>query len=596
MSWLLGVLILSLIVRLVALGWSLVLVLRTEYRYVGALTLLLVLITLRDALLMGIDGPLADTVESLATAALVALLISLAALGSVFGFSQVCAAQAVAEQQIEAVRAGQIGSWRWDVATNQLHIDSIFKHLLGYEDDEIPDPIGDWKVLVLPEDRQLLNEHITRFLATTNDFCELRSRVRHKQGHPLPVLIRGRAVRNSEQVAQRLFGIATTLIDEAWIADVRESEQRLYQVTDAIKEVFWLATADQSRTLYVNRAYETVWGRSRERLYAHPGDWLEAVIPEDRERVARLMLHGGGTYDVEYRIQHPDGSIRWIHDRGFPVLNAQGDVYRLAGLAEDVTRWKEADQQLRLIQTAVDQINDAVCITTAELDPPGPQIVYVNPAFTRMTGYSAAEVLGKTPRILQGPKTDRRVLDQLREALSQQRSYSGEVINYRKDGTEFWLRWHIAPVWDEAGRLTHWFAVQRDVSEQRRAAEALRDSERRYRLLAEYSTDLVSRHDPNGVCLFVSPSARTVLGYEPDALMGKRTLDFVHPEDMHNVQRTVGNLSDATDQFQVTCRVRRRDGRYVWLESIGRVVRDPQTGTIVESIVQSRDITERRAT
>lgn len=128
-----------------------------------------------------------------------------------------------------------------------------------------------------------------------------------------------------------------------------------------------------------------------------------------------------------------------------------------------------------IIRAALDASTDAVLITTAELDPPGPQIIYVNPAFEKMTGYTAEEVIGQTPRILQGPKTERAVLDRLRKDLSEGRPFYGDTINYRKDGTAFHLEWRIGPIQNVAGQIEYYIAVQRDVTEQRREAEQLKD-------------------------------------------------------------------------------------------------------------------------
>ena len=115
-----------------------------------------------------------------------------------------------------------------------------------------------------------------------------------------------------------------------------------------------------------------------------------------------------------------------------------------------------------LASDALNDAYDAVVITTAELEPPGPTIVYVNRAFEALTGYSAAEALGNSPRMLQGPLTDRKVLDALRAALSAGEKWAGKAINYRKDGSTFLLEWRIAPVRDELGHLLHFIAFQRD--------------------------------------------------------------------------------------------------------------------------------------
>lgn len=138
-----------------------------------------------------------------------------------------------------------------------------------------------------------------------------------------------------------------------------------------------------------------------------------------------------------------------------------------------------AEHDLSLFQIAVEAAGEAVIITSAELEAPGPRIAYVNPAFTRMTGYALDEVVGKSPRILQGPRTDRAVLDRMRADLATHGSFRGEVVNYRKDGTAYTLEWHVTGARDQAGQVTHWVSIQRDISD-RKALE-----ERQVILLAE---------------------------------------------------------------------------------------------------------------
>lgn len=127
-----------------------------------------------------------------------------------------------------------------------------------------------------------------------------------------------------------------------------------------------------------------------------------------------------------------------------------------------------------LLKAIVEAVGDAVVVTSAELDDPGPRIEYVNAGLTRMTGYQADEVVGRTPRMLQGPKTDRTTLDHLRAALEQGQSYLGTSVNYRKDGTEFVNEWLIVPFHDDQGRTVRWISTQRDVSERVRAETSQR--------------------------------------------------------------------------------------------------------------------------
>ena len=127
----------------------------------------------------------------------------------------------------------------------------------------------------------------------------------------------------------------------------------------------------------------------------------------------------------------------------------------------------EADRTFILFRSVVDAIGDAVVVTSTELDPPGPRIEYVNPAFTRMTGYEPGDVLGQTPRLFQGPETDRAELDRLRACLTTGEPFEGEVINYRKGGQPYLMKWLVTSIADEHGQLLYWLSVQRDVTERK---------------------------------------------------------------------------------------------------------------------------------
>ncbi len=133
-----------------------------------------------------------------------------------------------------------------------------------------------------------------------------------------------------------------------------------------------------------------------------------------------------------------------------------------------------ANPDLRVLLAAVEASGEAVVITSADLEGAGPRIEYVNPAFTRMTGYEAHEILGRTPRLLQGPGTERSVLDRMRAALAAGETFQAEALNYRKDGSAYVVEWLIAPVREADGRITRWVSAQRDVTE-RHVAEDRRN-------------------------------------------------------------------------------------------------------------------------
>ena len=144
-------------------------------------------------------------------------------------------------------------------------------------------------------------------------------------------------------------GIVRDISDRKKAQEVlTESEERFRQLAENIKEVFWLTDPSKNEMLYVSPAYEEIWGRSCQSLYASPRTWLEAIHPEDRARVleAAIARQARGDYNEEYRIVRTDGSIRWIRDRAFPVLDPLGTVYRIAGVAEDITDSKAQQDKI----------------------------------------------------------------------------------------------------------------------------------------------------------------------------------------------------------------------------------------------------------
>ncbi len=130
---------------------------------------------------------------------------------------------------------------------------------------------------------------------------------------------------------------------------LRESEQKFLQMADNITDVFWITSPDREKIFYASQAYETIWGRPVAELYAHPQQWLEAILPADRGRVLAAftdLKDKEPNVNIEYQITRPDGVIRWIHDRGFPVHDPAGKVVRFTGIAADVTEHKQLEAQL----------------------------------------------------------------------------------------------------------------------------------------------------------------------------------------------------------------------------------------------------------
>lgn len=141
----------------------------------------------------------------------------------------------------------------------------------------------------------------------------------------------------------------------------RESEERFRQVTEHVHEVFWMTDLERNQLIYISPAYEAVWGRSCAELYESPGLWADTIHPDDRQRVAdvsdaKQIL---GEYNEQYRIIRPDSQVRWIHDRAFPVQNEAGEVYRIVGIAEDITERHNSQQAMQRATIEADRANAA---------------------------------------------------------------------------------------------------------------------------------------------------------------------------------------------------------------------------------------------
>ena len=207
--------------------------------------------------------------------------------------------------------------------------------------------LADLVPIIHEGDRERCREHYAQAVAGMRPY-DIEYRIVRPNGEVRYIHSRGSIQRDATGKPVKMLGTGQDVTErvQAEMA-LRESEQRFRQVTESIGEVFWLTDLVKNQVIYVSPAYEKIWGRSCAELYQSPRTWMDAIHPEDRESVRETALTTTGGYDLIYRILRPDGAVRWIHDRAFPIRDQAGRVYRVAGVATDITTQREMEMQMR---------------------------------------------------------------------------------------------------------------------------------------------------------------------------------------------------------------------------------------------------------
>jgi PAS domain S-box-containing protein len=317
--------------------------------------------------------------------------------------------------------------------------------------------------------------------------------------------------------------------------------------------------------------------------------WVTEQIKDPERFVAKVVYLNTHRLEVSRdEIELKDGLI--LDRYSAPLVGRDGKYYGRIWTFRDITQSKRTEESLRLLGSAVEQSREAITITDADLDLPGPKIVFVNAAFTKMTGYTAAQAVGHTPRILQGPRTDRSVLDRLRANLEKGEVFEGEAINYRQDGSEFTLEWQVAPIRNAHGVITHFGAIQHDITE-RNQMTANRD---RLAAILEMTTDLVSIADPAGHLTYLNRAGRDLLGTDRDEDITPTTIASFLPNPATHPIVTIGIPAAVRDgTWTGEAVLRSRSGREFSV-SLVLLAHWSADGTLESLSTIMRDMTDRK--
>ncbi|MEB3173949.1 MAG: PAS domain-containing protein, partial [Cyanobacteriota bacterium] len=369
---------------------------------------------------------------------------------------------------------------------------------------------------------------------------------------------------------------------EEALRSLAESEQRFRQLAANIEQVFYLTDIQTNQILYLGPQYEKIWQRSCASLYANPRSYLDALRPEDQPLAleAYQAQRQGRQTATEYRIRRPDGTERWILDRCFPVKDEGGQVYRVCGIAEDITERKALELQLSqehrkreaIFQTVLDGIH---------LVDRGGNLVEASPSFYRMLGYpphspALQKITDWDMQYSQGQLRSR-----LQAFFNHDRAlpYTFETHHLRADGSIFpvEISCQVMP-WEDGAVL---LCVSRDISERRQAqlqlqqlnqtlerqvqerTQALAKSEERWQVALAGSNDGIWDWDVENNTVFFSPRWKAMLGYGEAEIPGRveEWIERVHPEDWPQVAaRLQAHFNRETDFYSSEHRLRAKDG------------------------------------
>ncbi len=270
---------------------------------------------------------------------------------------------------------------------------------------------------------------------------------------------------------------------------LRESVNRYNNVSKATSDAIWDYDFSIQQTFIVGQGYKKLFGYDIVDAYAPKEFWESKLHPAEKEEVAKQLATiianpSNEQGSLEYRFQRADGSYAYVLDRFF-VIHENGKPIRTIGAMQDISRLKNEQQQLKLLSSVITNANDSVIITDANIQHNDwPKIVYANNAFSKMSGYTLQEVIGKTPLFLQPNTQNTKAIEIIKYALKKGESCETQMINYKKNGDEYGVTISISPVTDNTGTLTNFIAIERDITERMKYIQAIEKQNEKLREIA----------------------------------------------------------------------------------------------------------------
>ena len=370
---------------------------------------------------------------------------------------------------------------------------------------------------------------------------------------------------------------------------VRDSEERFRMVFDHVFDGISIYSddPDPSKRVLVecNDRYAAMAGRTREELFQLGSTQGLQITLEDTANVVRMeSLTMGTSYQGTFSWIRPDGKNNVIEYVAMPIT-WRGKPYSI-GIDRDVTERKQAERDLRLMAQTIASVQDCISITDLE-----DRFIFVNNAFQQTYGYTAKELLGKSVSFVRAPHTPAAMTDHILRD-TQGRGWHGEIMNRRKDGSDFPVELWTSVVKDEAGNAVAYVGVARNISDRQKADEHLKKSEEQFRLIAENVIDMIALVDLDGRRIYNSPSYRTILG-DPELLKATDGFQEIHPDDVARVKQVFQDTVRTGIGQRIEYRFLLKDGSTRTIDSKGTVIRDSD-GKASQVLIVSRDVTEEK--
>ena len=372
---------------------------------------------------------------------------------------------------------------------------------------------------------------------------------RLKKKYQLELIDNQRTLKESENRFREAFEQLEDEVSERRRAEekLRKSEERFREMAEHISEAFWLYDWNKREVIYTSPAYENIWGRPVENLYACEAEWNESVHPDDLEYARasfEKIVHTGGGEKREYRIVRPDGSVRWVSDSGFAIRDENGRVVRIAGIAEDITKRKRAEAALRESEERFRELAELMPETIFEVNLEG-QLTFVNRNAYNYFGYTQADLkrgLSSFDMII--PADRDRARENVARILSGEQTGINEYTALRKDGNTFPVMIYSAPIFKEGKPVgLRGFAIditdRKTAEEERRKLEVQFQQAQRFEALGTLAGGIA--HDFNNLLMNIQGNTSLML-FE---------LNNTHPhfELLKNIEKQVKSGAQLTRQM-----------------------------------------------